>query len=66
MSPKLNSYNLVESSKVIDTYEKDGVKSITVRLNFAAMDRTLEMDEVQGWINKILENLARIGVSLRA
>ena len=56
----------LESSKVIDTYEKDGIKSITVRLNFAAMDRTLEMDEVQGWINTVLENLAKIGVSLRA
>ncbi len=56
----------LESSKVIDTYEKDGVKSITVRLNFAAMDRTLEMEEVQGWINTILENLSNIGVTLRA
>ncbi len=56
----------LESSKVIDTYEKDGIKSITVRLNFAAMDRTLEMEEVQGWINTVLENLANIGVTLRA
>ena len=63
-----NSLSLaeLESIKVIDTYEKDGFKSITVRLNFAAMDRTLEMEEVQGWINIILENLAQIGVSLRA
>ena len=56
----------LESTKVIDTYEKDGIKSITVRLNFAAMDRTLEMEEVQGWINSVLENLANIGVTLRA
>ena len=56
----------LESSKVIDTYEKDGIKSITVRLVFAAMDRTLEMEEVQGWIDTILANLANIGVNLRA
>lgn len=56
----------LESSKVIDTYEKDGIKSITVRLVFAAMDRTLEMEEVQGWIDTILANLGKIGVTLRA
>jgi phenylalanyl-tRNA synthetase beta chain len=62
------SLNLAElrSSKLIDTYEKDGVKSITVRLIFAAMDRTLEMEEVQGWIDTVLANLANIGVTLRA
>ena len=51
---------------MIDTYEKDGVKSVTIRLVFAAMDRTLEMEEVQGWIDTILANLAQIGVTLRA
>lgn len=56
----------LESAKVIDTYEKDGVKSMTVRLIFAAMDRTLEMEEVQGWIDTILANLGNIGVALRA
>lgn len=54
------------SAKVIDTYEKLGIKSITVRLVFAAMDRTLEMDEVQSWIDSILANLDKIGVVLRA
>ena len=56
----------LETVKVIDTYEKDGIKSVTVRLIFAAMDRTLEMEEVQGWIDTILANLANIGVALRA
>lgn len=56
----------LESAKVIDTYEKLGIKSITVRLVFAAMDRTLEMDEVQSWIDSILANLDKIGVVLRA
>lgn len=56
----------LESTKVIDTYEKDGIKSITVRLVFTAMDRTLEMEEVQGWIDTVLANLNNIGVTLRA
>ncbi len=58
--------NELDSVKVIDTYEKEGVKSITIRLVFAAMDRTLEMEEVQGWIDSILANLGKIGVTLRA
>ncbi len=63
-----NALNLDElnSVKVIDTYEKDGVNSLTVRLLFSAKDRTLEMDEVQGWIDTILANLKNIGIELRA
>ncbi len=59
--------NLAEltSVKVIDTYEKDGVKSIAVRFVFSSKDRTLEMEEVQNWIDKILENLKKIGISLK-
>ncbi len=56
----------LQSARVIDTYEKDGIKSMTVRLVFAAMDRTLEMEQVQSWIDSVLANLAAIGVTLRA
>ncbi len=56
----------LESAKVVDTYEKDGMKSIAVRLVFSAMDRTLEMEEVQGWIDTVIANLGKIGVTLRA
>ena len=63
-----NALNLEElnSVKVIDTYENDEMKSVTVRLIFSAKDRTLEMDEVQGWIDTILANLKNIGIELRA
>ena len=63
-----NALNLDElnSVKVIDTYEKDGVSSLTIRLLFSAKNRTLEMDEVQGWIDTILANLKNIGIELRA
>ncbi len=63
-----NSLNLseLESVKVVDTFERDGVKSVTVRFNFSAHDRTLEMEEVQGWIDSVLKNLAQTGVTIRA
>ena len=56
----------LNSVKVIDTYEKDGVKSITVRLIFSSKEKTLEMDEVQAWIDEILANLKEIGIEMRA
>lgn len=52
--------------KVIDTYEKGGINSITVRLNFSSKEKTLEMEQVQGWIDTILANLNKIGIELRA
>jgi len=52
--------------KVIDTYEKDGVKSLTIRLIFSSKEKTLEMDEVQAWIDEILANLKEIGIEMRA
>ncbi len=63
-----NSLSLAELNnvKVIDTYEKDGVKSITVRLIFSSKEKTLEMDEVQCWIDTILVNLKEIGIEMRA
>ena len=68
MSDCWNSLNLSEldNVKVIDTYENESIKSITVRLTFSAQDRTLEMEEVQNWIDTILANLKNIGIELRA
>lgn len=59
---KLSELNKV---KVIDTYEKDGIKSVTVRLIFSAKDRTLEMEQVQSWIDSILNNLKKIGIEMK-
>ena len=68
MSECWNKLGLSELNnvKVIDTYEKDGVKSITVRLIFSSKEKTLEMDEVQAWIDEILANLKEIGIEMRA
>ncbi len=67
MSECWNKLGLAELNnvKVIDTYEKDGVKSITVRLIFSSKEKTLEMDEVQAWIDEILANLKNIGIEMR-
>ena len=60
------NYPELESYKIIDTFERLGIKSITVRFNFVDMNRTLEMEEVQEKIDKILDNLSEIGVVLKA
>ena len=67
MSECWNKLELSELNnvKVIDTYEKDGVKSITIRLIFSSKEKTLEMDEVQTWIDEILANLKNIGIEMK-
>lgn len=52
--------------KVIDTFERVGLRSMTLRFSFELRDRTLEMDEVQTWIDQILKNLSELGVVIRA
>ncbi len=52
--------------KVIDTYEKDGIKSVTIRLIFSSKEKTLEMEQVQAWIDEILKNLKNIGIEMKA
>ena len=56
----------LESVKMIDLFDRANLKSITLRVNFSSHDRTIGMDEVQAWIDKIVENLSFIGVVLRA
>lgn len=58
--------NELNETKVIDRFERGDMRSVTVRLFFSAHDRTLEMTEVQNWIDKITEKLGEIGVSLRS
>lgn len=51
---------------VIDIYDAQTVKSITIRLFFGLDDRTLTGEEVQKHIDHILENLETIGVKLKS
>lgn len=50
---------------LVDTYSVDGEMSITVRLSFSSSERTLSMEEIQKHIDKIIENLTAMGVSMR-
>ena len=50
---------------VIDIYDAEGVKSITVRFSFGLDDRTLTGEEVQKHIDKILADLETIGVKMK-
>lgn len=61
---KLKIKELREVS-VIDIYDAQGVKSITVRFSFGLDDRTLTGEEVQNHIDKILANLETIGVKMK-
>lgn len=50
---------------VIDIYDAQGIKSITVRFSFGLDDRTLTGEEVQNHIDRILANLETIGVKMK-
>ena len=62
---KLNIEELKNVS-LVDTYETEGLKSITVRLSFSSAEHTLAMDEIQANIDTILNNLKEMGITLRS
>ncbi len=62
---KLNIAELKNVS-LVDTYEAEGLKSITVRLSFSSSEHTLAMDEIQANIDTILNNLKEMGITLRS
>ena len=51
--------------KVIDVYETDASKSVTIRFSFGSNDKTLSMEEVQPLTARIVDGLSAIGVHLR-
>ena len=50
---------------LVDVYEADGAKSITVRLHFVSPVKTLSKPEVQAYIDEVLAALAKNGIQLR-
>ena len=60
---------LLESCVLFDVYEgeqvKEGYKSVAYSCTFRASDRTLEDEDVQKVMKKILEGLGRMGIELR-
>lgn len=63
------SGKLLESYKLFDIYEgsqiEEGYKSLAYSIVFRAKDRTLEESDITPLMDKILKNLAQIGVELR-
>ncbi|MCR4989510.1 MAG: phenylalanine--tRNA ligase subunit beta [Lachnospiraceae bacterium] len=50
---------------VIDIYDKDSIRSVTLRFRFELDDRTLTSEEVQADIDRILSNLRKVNVELK-
>ncbi|MCR4923935.1 MAG: phenylalanine--tRNA ligase subunit beta [Lachnospiraceae bacterium] len=50
---------------VIDIYDNDKIKSITIRLAFSSDERTLTGEEVQKDVDRILERLAKLNIKLK-
>ena len=61
---------LLESYKLFDVYEGEqiakGKKSVAYTMTFRAKDRTLETSEVDGIVAKILKELGKLGIEIRA
>lgn len=58
-------YDILKNTKIVDTYDTPLVHSITIRFEFSSNERTLSSSEVQEIMDKIIEELATIGVTLR-
>ena len=65
-----NATSILESFALFDIYEgnqiKEGTKSMAYKINFRHKDRTLEEKEVSSIMDKILKELEKIEVILRA
>ena len=56
---------LIKKEAVVDTYEDESGKSITVRLTFMHEDRTLTKDEVMEIVDKIIAILKAQGIEMK-
>ena len=56
----------LKAASVVDIYESGSVRSIVVRLTFGHDDRTMSMEEITPIINKIVAELDKLGIKLRA
>ena len=54
------------SVTLIDSFQQNGVMSITLRFAFSSQERTLSKEEVQPWVDAIVEKAAKVGAVLRS
>ena len=57
--------SLIKKFEVVDIYEDENSKSISVRLTFSHPEKTLKREEVQDVANVIIENLKSQGIELK-
>lgn len=58
---------LFDGSKLVGTFERDGERTITIRLNYRSDDRTLTDNEVEAVHNTVLANIQHsLGLSPKA
>lgn len=62
---KAQNSPLVKGYKVVDTYNDENGKSITVRILFSHSERTLNGDEVKEITDAIIENLSKQNIMLK-
>ncbi|MBQ9743354.1 MAG: phenylalanine--tRNA ligase subunit beta [Ruminococcus sp.] len=56
---------LLKSTRIVDTYDTDTVHSVTIRFEFSSSERTLSSAEIQEIMDKVVEKLSEMGVTLR-
>lgn len=56
---------LLSGVSLVDIYEGEQQKSITLRFAFVSGEKTLSKAEVQVFVDQILENLRKVGVQLK-
>lgn len=56
---------LLKGVRIVDTYDTDTIHRITVRLEFSSNERTLSSAEVQEIIDKVVQNLSVLGVTIK-
>ena len=49
-----------------DSFQQKGLLSLTLRFAFSSNDRTLSKEEVQPWVDSIVEKAAAVGATLRS
>lgn len=57
---------LLTGVSLIDSFQQEGRKSLTLRFGFCSMEKTLSKEEVQPVVDGILERLNAAGASLRS
>ncbi len=57
--------NLIKKVDVVDTYTDETSKSITTRITFSHPEKTLTREEVTDVVNAVVNELGKIGISLK-